>query len=355
MPSLIPYIALFVILIPFSSCFLSPRRDIFWNPVFVATLDEDYFTNLSEPSTPKITLNRYLEDRVKKDPELLDLQSLILGLQMACKTIASLVNRAGLDDGVQRLHALSTLILRNALQYTGKCRVRTDGGVLIAQSLDSDYVATFDPLDGSGNADAGICTGTVFGVFNNENSVLGSAREMRVAGYCLYSSATVLMFALDDLVQGFTLDPQLNEFVLTQYNLTIPKTGKHYSCNEANSYGWEQGIMDYLHSLKTGYNPAKERYALRYVGSMTGDIHRTLLHGGVFLYPSDTHTHPNGNLGYYKAAPMAVLVERAGGRSLVNATTSCLDLRPISVHERTPVFMGSSDDIQQLAQFLDKK
>jgi fructose-1,6-bisphosphatase I len=390
------YIALFVVLVlPFSSCFLaSPRRD---NNVlvrqqhdhdgalFVSTLpsqpqpaadgpvvvigrsgsgsgigrgggkgdyDEVYYTNLAEPSTPaKITLNRYLEDRVKKDPELVDLLSLMMGLQMACKTIASLVNRAGLDFGVSRLHALSTLILRNALQFTGKCRVRTgdgeNGRVLIASSLDSDYVATFDPLDGSANVDAGICTGTVFGVFNNENSVLGSAREMRVAGYCLYSSATVLMFVLDDLVQGFTLDPQLNEFVLTHYNLTMPRTGKYYSCNEANNIGWEQPVLDYLHSLK------ERHYALRYVGSMTGDIHRTLLHGGVFLYPSDTHTHPQGNLGYYKAAPMAVLVERAGGRSLVNATTSCLDLQPHSVHQRTPLFMGSADDMDVLAQFLN--
>ena len=317
--------------------------------------DEKYYENIAEPSNPaKITLNRYLEDRVKQDADLRDLQSLMMGLQMACKTISSLVNRAGLDDGVQRLHALSTLILRNALQYTGKCRVRTDGGVLIAQSLDSDYVATLDPLDGSGNADAGICTGTVFGVFNNEASVLGSAREMRVAGYCLYSSATVLMFVLDDIVQGFTLDPQLNEFVLTHYNLTIPVNGKYYSCNEANNYGWEQGIMDYLLSLKTGKNPTKERYALRYVGSMTGDIHRSLMHGGVFLYPKDNHTHPHGNLPYYKAAPMAVLVERAGGKSLINATTSCLDLLPTSVHERTPLFVGSAADIDELSNFLNK-
>jgi fructose-1,6-bisphosphatase I len=313
--------------------------------------DAEYYTNLAEPSTPaKITLNRYLEDRVKKDPELVDLLSLMMGLQMACKTIASLVNRAGLDFGVSRLHALSTLILRNALQFTGQCRVQTGDGdrVLMAQSLDSAYVATFDPLDGSGNADAGICTGTVFGVFNNENSVLGSARNMRVAGYCLYSSATVFMFALDDLVQGFTLDPLLDEFVLTHYNLTMPQTGKYYSCNEANNIGWEPAVLDYLHALK------ERRYGLRYVGSMTGDIHRSLLHGGVFLYPSDTHTHPRGNLGYYKAAPMAVLVERAGGKSLVNATTSCLDLQPTSVHERTPLFMGSADEMDLLAQFLNR-
>jgi len=183
-------------------------------------------------------------------------------------------------------------------------------------------------LDGSGNADASICTATVFGVFEqpkndktdsgsssigssssagmtdeaerNERlvqSVLQPAKNMRAAGYCLYSSATVLVFTLaEGGVYGFTLYQQLQEFVLTHRDLTIPKRGNVYSCNEANSEGWDDDWKTYVRNLKLGQGETKKPYALRYVGSMVGDIHRTLLYGGIFAYPSDSLRHPDGNL-----------------------------------------------------------
>lgn len=240
---------------------------------------------------------------------------------------------------MKRLDHLSTIVLKNALKYTGKCQVvapaaKLDGewpahhqpGVLIARALDSNYVACLDPLDGSGNADASICTGTIFGVFEHPqnsasdesdppsteqlvSSVLQPAKNMRAAGYCLYSSATVLVFTLGDTVQGFTLDPQINEFVLTHPNLVIPQRGTVYSCNEANSQGWDESFSKYLSALKSGTGESGTRYAHRYVGSMVGDIHRTLLYGGIFAYPADALSHPNGNLQLlYKTAPMAFVM-----------------------------------------------
>lgn len=216
---------------------------------------------------------------------------------------------------------------------------------------------------GSGNADASICTGTVFGVFENSEgkfdgkAVLQPAENMRAAGYCLYSSATVLVLALGDGmgVQGFTLDPSVKEFVLTHPNLTIPSRGSVYSCNEANSEGWSDDFRAYLKSLKTGTNEMKQQYALRYVGSMVGDIHRTLLYGGIFLYPSDTLQHPQGNLQLlYKSAPMAFVVSQAGGMCIDETCGDLLSVKPERIHQKSPCFIGSPDDVKELKTYLQE-
>jgi len=281
---------------------------------------------------------------------------------LACKTISNLVNRAGLvysiqhsnnddataaDGGIndgryysmKRLDKLSTTVLKNALKFSGTVQMilpeakevqeqpdQHQPGVLIA--YDEHNLACLDPLDGSGNADASICTGTVFGVFEKKadsvvevdednvesllEAVLQPGNKMKAAGYCLYSSATVLVFTLGSSVYGFTLDPQIQEFVLTHDQLTIPKRGNVYSCNEANSEGWGDSWKEYLKNLKLGQGETQQRYALRYVGSMVGDIHRTLLYGGVFAYPSDRLHKPQGNLQLlYKSAPLAFVMHHA--------------------------------------------
>jgi fructose-1,6-bisphosphatase I len=330
---------------------------------------------------------------------------------MACKTISNLINRAGLvysiqndqddddnddySDGrfysMKRLDRLSTTVLKNALKFTGNVHMiapeakmnsekpeQHQPGVLIASSLDSNYVACLDPLDGSGNADASICTGTIFGVFeiNNDTqktdndggapttngddplleAVLQPGKNMRAAGYCLYSSATVLVFTLKDGVYGFTLDPQIQEFVLTHDNLTIPQRGNVYSCNEANSEGWSPDWKAYLKRLKLGEGETRTRYAHRYVGSMVGDIHRTLLYGGIFAYPSDRLHKPEGNLQLlYKSAPMAFIVHHAGGKALDESGANLLDKKPDRIHQKSPCFMGSPADLYELKSQLDKK
>lgn len=387
-----------------------------------ADVDARYYSLLEAPvfpqTQPPITLNRFLQAKVQEQPELRDLESLYLAVQMACKTISTLVHRAGLVtpspttttqqqqqqpyiDGryysMKRLDLLSTLVLKNALKYTGKCQVvepavRLDSeypalhqpGVLIAKSLQnnkngSSFVAVLDPLDGSGNADASICTGTVFGVFEQRNTkddrsssssssssddddddeealiqaVLQPAKQMRAAGYCLYSSATVMVVAIGDSVQGFTLDPQTKEFLLTHPDLTIPPRGNVYSCNEGNSEGWDPSFQKYIKTIKTGQGQTGQRYAHRYVGSMVGDIHRTLLYGGIFCYPRDSQDHPNGNLQLlYKSAPMAYVVEKAGGKAMCDAEQSLLNVTPERVHQKSPCFMGSPEDMAELQQYL---
>lgn len=348
----------------------------------------------------RVTLTRYLNQAVHENPNLYDLEFL-LAVQMACKSISSMLHLAGLvysieresedyTDGrfysMERLDHLSTIVLRNALRYTGKCEVidpniYLDGdeeresehqpGVLIAKSFDSNYVAVLDPLDGSGNADASLCTGSVFGVFESSaaaddpslsprerarnliEGVLQPGQKMLAAGYCLYSSATVLVFTLGDNVQGFTLDPQINEFVLTHPNLTIPDRGTVYSCNEANSEGWTEEYRQYLRNLKLGQGETGQRYAHRYVGSMVGDLHRTLLYGGIFGYPADSIAHPEGHLQLlYKSSPMAFVLERAGGRAIDGRGHSLLEVKPDRVHQKVPCFMGSPGDVAELESYL---
>ena len=298
---------------------------------------------------------------MKEQPELANLRSLVLALRMACKSISNLVNRANLanaDDAfpINDLDQLSTLVLKNSLRYTGKCRVTAlnEPDILVAESLDSSYVACLDPLDGSSNAS--ICTGTIFGIFTADDcepmqAVLQPAKNMKAAGYCLYSSATVLVLTLNDSVQAFTLDLQSNEFVLMKSDLRIPQRGHTYSCNEANSLGWEPPVQKYIHALKAGACESKQRYNLRYVGSMIGDVHRTLLNGGIFLYPADDHDHPSGNLGYYKMSPVAVICERAGGRS-TNGTVSLLAVDASEELQKLPCFLGSPDEFAELESYL---
>ncbi len=369
-----------------------------------SAIDSKYYTPPELSTIPygnstRVTLSRFLSNLVKANPEFQDLQNILLALELSCKTISNLVNRAGLvysiqndhetmdgnySDGryysMKRLDTLSTNVLKNALRFTGTVQMiapdaqiyseqpkEHQPGVLVA--YDENFVACLDPLDGSGNADASICTGTVFGVFarnpqtediNDESdlleAVLQPARNMRAAGYCLYSSATVLVFTLANGVYGFTLDPQIQEFVLTHDNLTIPPRGNVYSCNEANSEGWNEPWKKYLRNLKLGQGETKTRYAHRYVGSMVGDIHRTLLYGGIFAYPSDSIAKPRGNLQLlYKVAPMAFVVHHAGGKAMDEDGQNLLDMKPKRIHQKSPCFMGSPQDLEELEKYLTVK
>ncbi|CAM9239301.1 unnamed protein product, partial [Phaeothamnion confervicola] len=262
-----------------------------------------------------MTLTRFMLEASMKDTKFQDLESLMASIQMACKTIASLVGRAGITDltGLQggggsvnvqgeeqkKLDIISNEVLKNALRYTGKLGViaseEEDHPVLVEEAYNSKYVAVFDPLDGSSNIDAAISTGTIFGIFEEKEECLvddemdlDSAAEMcllntlqpgenlKAAGYCMYSSSTMLVFTMGNGVNGFTLDPQIGEFVLTHPNIQVPKRGKIYSVNEANSPDWDPALQQYVMDLKEGKGESGQRYSSRYIGSMVGDVHRSV-------------------------------------------------------------------------------
>jgi len=232
------------------------------------------------------------------------------------------------------------------------------------------YLAVFDPLDGSSNIDANVSIGSIFGIYktpqeNRDKSakvedILQPGNKLVAAGYAMYGSATMIVLTTGDGVNGFTLDPTSGEFVLTHPNIKTPKKTKIYSINEGYSKFWFPQVKNYIDKLKNPEDP-KNIYSQRYVGSMVADVHRTILYGGIFMYPGDTRS-PEGKLRLlYEANPMAMILEQSGGKAITgnyteeNKTSRILDVIPKHIHERVPVFLGSKENIEELETFLKEK
>jgi len=231
------------------------------------------------------------------------------------------------------------------------------------------YVAVFDPLDGSSNVDAGIPTGTIIGIYeHDENCVIDEecigeeCTEMEAqclantlqpgtnlvaAAYCLYSSSCFFVLTLGSGTYGFTLDENIGEFVLSHPNIKIPETSKIYSFNEANTHMWDEPLQEVVAGWRNGTGKSGETFSSRYIGSMVGDVHRTLLYGGVFGYPGDSK-NPNGKLRLlYEGAPMSFIMEQAGGLS-TTGTERVMEITPKVVHQRNPMIMGSKNCVQEV-------
>jgi fructose-1,6-bisphosphatase I len=224
------------------------------------------------------------------------------------------------------------------------------------------YVLVFDPLDGSSNIDANVTIGTIFSLYRRTTpSGAGSMEDciqpgykQVAAGYAMYGSSTMIVYSTGDGVHGFTLDPSIGEFLLSHENIRIPQKGKIYSVNEGNYHRWSEGMKKYIQYLCEEDKATDRPYSARYVGSLVGDIQRTLLYGGIFMYPGDTK-NPKGKLRLmYEGNPMAFLIEQAGGRA-TDGFKRVLDIQPRSLHERTPLFLGSQEDVLTAEQFLQGK
>jgi fructose-1,6-bisphosphatase I len=378
-------------------------------------LNEPVFPEVCEYAG--VTLSRYVLEMARANPEkpeLNELVSVMTAVERACKTISNLVRRSpmsgltGLEDGggsiniqgeeQKKLDLVTNTVLKNALKFTGKMGVlaseeeddpvgmeaselpgaesyKWNKEVILEES--GKYVAVFDPLDGSSNVDANIPTGTIFGIFeepegcsvldkdgkvtDNEclTATMQSGNKLVVGGYCLYSAATEFVMSFGGKTcQGFTLDEQVGEFVLTKPNMKIPARGKPiYSVNEANRWAWDPELTEYITAIQKGEGETGQQYTSRYIGSMVGDVHRTLLYGGIFGYPGDKK-NVNGKLRLlYEAAPMAFIVEAAGGAAVSGNGERILDIDPTDdptkrgVHQRVPVFLGSSDDVAEMRSY----
>lgn len=227
-----------------------------------------------------------------------------------------------------------------------------DDALLVDGSLRGKYCVVFDPLDGSSNIDCGVSIGTIFGIYkvkddkHDVSSVLCPGKEMVAAGYCMYGSSTVFILSTGHGVNGYTLDPSIGEFILTHPDIKIPQRGKIYSVNEGNAVYWHEPCKKYFESLKFPAD-GKKPYSARYVGSMVSDVHRTLLYGGIFGYPADKKSK-NGKLRLlYECFPMAFIMEQAGGKASTG-TKRILDLVPEHIHARSPIFLGSADDVSDI-------
>jgi fructose-1,6-bisphosphatase I len=329
--------------------------------------------------TPIVTISRHIVDMERQFPEATGAFSTILqDLAFAAKLIAREVNMAGLVDilggtdernihgeEVQKLDAWAHDVIFKALDHCGHlaCMASEEADEFLPipdKFRAGKYVLLYDPLDGSSNIEANVSIGTIFSIHRKitegergtEQDCIQPGRDQVAAGYVVYGSSTMLVYSTGHGVHGFTLDPSIGEFLLSHPNMRIPTPGKRiYSVNEGYYSNWSTGQRAFVDHLKNADGSNPKPFSLRYTGSLVADFHRTLLYGGLFMYPGDSK-HPEGKLRLlYEAAPLAFMAEQAGGR----ASTGDMDIRdviPTSLHQRIPLYIGSKDCVDMAEQYL---
>ncbi|KAM7474671.1 hypothetical protein LguiB_021914 [Lonicera macranthoides] len=321
--------------------------------------------------TDLMTATCHVLNEQSKHPEARgDFSILLYHIVIGCKFVCTAVHKAGLakliglagETNVQgeeqkKLDVLSNQVFVKALVSSGRTCIlvseEDEEAIFVEPSKCGRYCVVFDPLDGSSNIDCGVSVGTIFGIYLVKDKdkptlddILQPGKNMLAAGYCMYGSSCTLVLSTGNGVNGFTLDPSLGEFILTHPNIKIPRKGKIYSINEGNAKYWDKPTARYVDKCKFPRDGSSPK-SLRYIGSMVADVHRTLLYGGTFLYPADTKS-PNGKLRVlYEVFPMSYLMEQAGGQAFTGKQRA-LDLVPKEIHERSPIFLGSYDDIEEI-------
>ncbi len=306
---------------------------------------------------------------------------LLAGITLATKMIQAKIRLAALDNAYgaigqtnvqgeqqQKLDVYANEALLHCLGLKDSVAAlvseEDEEPVTFDRSLETGkYIIVFDPLDGSSNIDVNVNVGTIFSILKRQPhgdlnaSILRPGHTQVAAGYVVYGPSTVLVYTVGNGVHSFTLDNTIGAYVLTEEHMKMPDQGSYYSTNEANAATWPQAYRDYLELLRSG--GLGREYSSRYIGSLVADFHRTLLKGGVFLYPP-TSKQPNGKLRLlYEANPLAFIAEQAGGSavgggSVNKACSRILDILPEGIHQRTPFMYGSKREMEALAEVLGK-
>jgi fructose-1,6-bisphosphatase I len=307
---------------------------------------------------------------------------LLQALVLACKIIQRDVAKAGLVDVLGRAGSVNVqgeevMKLDELANSTVKRRLSTSGevcGLISEEEADvieiprqfpkGNYLVHFDPLDGSSNIDANVSIGTIFSIYrrvteSTNDMDLQDALQRGVqqvgAGYVIYGSSCILVFSTGQGVNGFTLDPSIGEFLLSHPNIKTPSKGKIYSINEGNYSYWDEPTKKYIDWLKNGFSDHKTHYTSRYIGSLVADFHRNLLYGGIFLYPADLKDpkKPQGKLRLMcEANPLAYIIEQAGGLA-TTGRERILEVEPRYIHQRTPLIIGSPEDVKLYQDFVE--
>lgn len=325
-----------------------------------------------------ITIEDHISEQQRKFPGATGkFSSLLNTISFAAKIISREVNKAGLveilgltgetnvqGEQVRVLDEYAQNIFVQTLEKSGQlCAMLSEECEDIIRIPEEyptgNYVLCFDPLDGSSNIDVNVSIGSIFAIYKKTKNggdctikdVLQPGNKLLGAGYVIYGSSTMMVFSTGHGVHGFTLDPSIGEFLLSHENIRMPEKGAIYSINEGYSENWEEGMKRYIQSLKWPRDADIKPYSLRYIGSMVSDIHRNLLYGGIFLYPKDKQ-NPNGKLRLmYEAIPMAYIMEQAGGVA-IDGEKRILDIIPETLHQRTPVIIGSKYDVTTCQKYL---
>lgn len=326
--------------------------------------------------TDVVTLTRFVMQEGRKAKGTGEMTQLLNSLCTAVKAISSAVRKAGLahlygiagstnvtGDQVKKLDVLSNDLVINTLKASFSTCVlvsEEDKNALVVEvEKRGKYVVCFDPLDGSSNIDCLVSIGTIFAIYKKagdnepcEKDALQPGRNIVAAGYALYGSATMVVLGTECGVNGFMLDPAIGEFILVDRDMKIKKKGNLYSINEGYAKYFDAAVTEYLKKKKfpeDGSSP----YGSRYVGSMVADVHRTLVYGGIFLYPANAKS-PKGKLRLlYECNPMAYIIEKAGGMA-TTGSEAVLDVNPTDIHQRLPIVLGSPDDVQEYIDIFKK-
>jgi fructose-1,6-bisphosphatase I len=329
-----------------------------------------------------VTIDRHILEEEKSVPGATGAFSdLIYSIALAGKIINREVSRAGLinllgktggvnvqGETVAKLDDYANDVLVNTLSQGG--RVCVIGSEECAEVIhppnvgkDAKYVVHFDPLDGSSNIDANVSIGTIFSISERvtplnttptEEDVLQPGTRMIGAGYIVYGSSTIMVYTTKKgTVNGFTLDPSVGEFLRSHQNIRTPTRGKILSCNVGHSQYWEPAVDRFIRNVTRDDKDAGLPYTLRYIGSLVADVHRNLLYGGIFLYPPNVRgsLHRGKLRLLYEANPLAMVVENAGGLASTGSGR-VLDLKPTALHQRTPLYIGSRDDVLDIERML---
>ncbi|XP_062399288.1 fructose-1,6-bisphosphatase 1a [Sardina pilchardus] len=326
--------------------------------------------------TNVVTLTRFVLEEGRKAKGTGELTTLLNSLCTAIKAISSAVRKAGIanlygiagstnvtGDQVKKLDILSNVLVINMIKSSfTSCVLVTEENeeaIIVEAESRGKYVVCFDPLDGSSNIDCLASIGTIFAIYRKnsddepcESDALQPGRNIVAAGYALYGSATMLVLSTGQGVNCFMLDPAIGEFILVDRDVRIKKKGKIYSLNEGYAQYFDPAVTEYLQRKKFPEDGSAP-YGARYVGSMVADVHRTLVYGGIFLYPANQKS-PKGKLRLlYECNPMAFIMEQAGGKA-TTGTMDVLDIQPVGIHQRVPVVLGSPDDVNEYVNIYKK-
>lgn len=332
------------------------------------------------PDRKLMTLDEFTIHETRKFPQATgELSAILRDIGIACKIINQQVLKAGLVDilgkhgatnvqGEEQMKldvfADETLInvLRNSADCAGIASEENDDFIAFDDeySVNSKYVVLFDPLDGSSNIDVNASIGTIFSIYKRvsplgspctEADFLQPGSKLMAAGYVIYGSSTMLVYATKLGVNGFTLEPSIGEFCLSHKNLKCSEDGKIYSVNQGNSCKYHDGMKAYLDYCMEDDKATNRPFSHRYIGSMVADMHRTLIKGGIFMYPADKK-NVNGKLRLqYECNPMSFLIEAAGGMASTGSER-ILDVQPTELHQRVPVFIGSKKMVEKAVELV---
>jgi fructose-1,6-bisphosphatase I len=332
---------------------------------------------LQNKATSVVTIERFIIEQERQHPEATgQLSGILYDMALAAKMIANKVRSAGLADILgseesenvqgevqQKLDVFANETIIKAMDHSGRlCGMASEeeaGIIPIPEKFRcGKYCLMFDPLDGSSNIDVNVPVGTIFSIVQKitrgrhaeDEDFLQPGRRQVAAGYVIYGSSTMLVYTTGQGAHGFTLDPSIGEFLLSHPNIRIPADGRYLSVNDSYEQHWGAQVKQLMRRYRA-LEGNRKAMSVRYVGSLVADFHRNLLGGGIFCYPPN-QKHPKGKLRLmYEANPLAFIVEQAGG-SAIDATQRILDIQPNELHQRTPLYIGSKQDVDLALQVL---